>query len=357
MMKYNLIALIIPLLFVGCINSAPEYNSVIKVDFTKVAIPDFDISKVTYLSIDSQSIVGRNYTLKINSKYYVVADNSKIIVFHKDGQVKNVISPIGRSDKEVLVINYFIVNDDYIEIFDAPRSRLVQYDFDGKFIKQITVLQNSDEYVKFDDKYVFDNQSNINQINSTLVIYDQKNNIIKDTLDIYAKGLNYGSGSKFQFDKNRLYYLPSFHNVIYEITKDNTLKTAYVFDFGNYWMNKHDCNKYADHSNIFALWKQMVEDNKLGFMKFLKSEPWLILNFELGDQKFYWFYNELTKDQFMVNNSTKEIVSNTLTSYNGEFFAIYDAAEYIDKYGDSNITLADTSNPVIVSYTLGVSSK
>lgn len=340
------------LVLFSCRISNTKVANEITVDFNTSGGPDYYVKEIIPLDIDTAAIIGRNFKLRITPKYYIVGDATKIVVFHKNGKIKNVIAPIGKSSEEVTRITYFTANEECIEIFDGLRSRLVKYSFDGDFMGFTKIAQQTGEYVRYNDMLVFDNQTSNPGISHALSFYDEYGSKLSDTINIRAKGLNYGAGSKFQFDNERLFYLPSFYNTIYEIKNGGSLIPAYTLNFKDRWADEKECDQYASYDNVFALWDYMKNNGKVGFVKFLKNNDWLVLSFELKDQSYIWFYNEQTKQQHILSQLDENIIYNTIACDDGSFVAMYDAAHYKQQFDKGELAIDENDNPVIVIYDL-----
>ena len=347
-MKNALIYLTIALItIVSCGKESTNSQSIV-VNFNQITPAKFTIIDTIRLETEEGALIGDQPRVCTNDMYFIVGDNDKIIIFHKNGKIKTVFNPVGRGPKEVLSLFNFNVTNNYIEITNGTLNNFIRYNFNGEYIESGKLPKLVHEYIAFGDLLLADKQADGYE---ALAIYDNTNSLIKDTLAVRASGLNYAAMTKFSTDGKLVYYLPSFYNEVYAINSNGDISTAYSFDFGKHWATPKEHSAHADHANPFGLWQYLKEQDKIGFLKFVKNGNIIKLNFELVDNVYNWFYNEKTKEQYIADSSVPILGKTQLGLDGDKFISLYDAFSYIETFGDDGIVTKD-SNPVIFRYTL-----
>ena len=335
--------------FTSCAQSevVNTVNSIV-VDLDQTTPAKYTIVDTIRLETRDDALIGENPRICANDNFWVVGDKEKIVVFYKNGEIKTVFNPKGRGPKEIRSLFNFSATNNYIEITDGTLNKFIRYDFNGEYIETGKLPKLVYEYIAFGNLLLADKQTDGD---NALAIYDNTNSLIKDTLTVRAKGLNYAAITKFCTDGQHVYYLPSFYNEVYSINNNGDISTAYSFDFGKHWATPKEHGAHADHANPFGLWQYLKKRTKIGFLKFMKNGDWIKLNFELGDNIHNWFYNVKTKQQFIVDNSVPVLGQTSLVRDGDKFVAIYDAYNYLETFGEDGITTED-SNPIIITYKL-----
>ena len=331
--------------FTSCAQSevVNTVNSIV-VDLDQTTPAKYTIVDTIRLETRDDALIGEHPRACANDKYFVVWDAAKIVVFHKNGEIKTVFDPKGRSRKEVTSLFALNVTNDYIEVPDY--SRIVRYNFDGNFIKAIKLPETTYDYTFFEELLLIDFQS---YSEKALRIYGNKNKLIKDTIESICARSNFAATTKFSVDKGILYYLPSFRNEVFSVDKNANITTAYRFDFGNHWATKEEHEKIDNDSHLLN--RYLNDNEKIAYLTFRKNNEWLKLNFSISEEKYNWFYNEKTHEQYIADSSVPILGKTQLGLDGDKFISFYDAFSYLETFGDDGITTED-SNPIIITYKL-----
>jgi hypothetical protein len=290
--------------------------------------------------------------LRITSKYYLLGDDKKIAVFAKNGDFLEVIDAIGNGPNEVLNMSSFWADDQFIYIMDKGKQKILKFDFSSKLIHRIDLENSYKDFARFNESYLFDNQSN-NISENVLTIADKDGNIIKEGIQLFGKGINYGKNG-FQIQEDYALFLPSFHNTIYKIDKENNISPYYSFDFGHYWATKEECEQFINDKSgdAFALWKYLQKEDKIGFLSYTDSPDFLVLNFEKKDRVYNLFYNKINKKQYLVEYTNKNTLSKhpVISSEGNNLIIVIQASEYNQIKELPTLPISEEDNPILVSF-------
>lgn len=349
-MKRTLL-LLSSLLMFSCSNAeSPKDADAIVVNFELTAAPQYTVLDTIRLETRDDALLGGHFRLLANDQYYVISDQSKVVVFYKDGKIRSAFDPRGRSRKEVYSLYYTILTDDYIEIANTATYRAVRYDFDGKFIEELPLPEQTMEYVYIGDMIVLDRQAFEDKPLSIYTVGSDNPSLL--ALNTIAKGMTYGMGSKFSFDKGELFYLPSFYEKVYNISTDGQVEVAYTFDFGRYGLNEEEIMANLNIKQAPAFYEYLKNEQKVRYLRFKKWNDWIILSFSYSSaNNNYWFYNEADSSQYMVDDSQKILGKSSLVDDHGALISLYEAYDYLETFGEDGI-VTENSNPVIIRYTL-----
>ncbi|MDR1582937.1 MAG: 6-bladed beta-propeller [Prevotellaceae bacterium] len=355
-MKY-LIGVILCLTGLVACTSQDANIGFIRVKFSEASVPEFAVSKVTRLSSRDDALLGRFYRLKITSQYYVAGDRSKIIIYTKDGNIHAVINALGEGPHEVPDMSFFHADDSSIMVMNMWKSCMLEFDYDGHFLKTTELKVSYANFIRYKDGYLFDIQQRGTDAGNVLLLTDMNGEPVKDTIPVIGRGIAYGS-DKFQVSKeDGALFLPSFSNTIYKIDEKN-VSPFYSFDFGSHWANREECDKFVDNpsGDPFVLLKHLKRNDKICFLRFVDTPDWLVLNFEKQEKHYNWFYNKTIGKQHLVEY--EENKANSLLDYyvigseGNEFVTLIPAVEYSQLSGLPKLTVSDEDNPVLVCYHL-----
>jgi hypothetical protein len=349
------IYILIFFLFIGCSQSQREEADIIFVDLSITSHIACGIESIIPLETTDDALIARNYTFSTTSSHYIVGDRYKIIVFSKQGKVKNIISPLGNGPNELVYINCFYAGDMSLMIMDIGKKRIMEFDYNGELITPHTMMNNHHHFAYFNGLYLLDNQFQATSKGNVLSIANREGKIVKDTIPIVVEGVGYGR-NKFQIFKDSALYLPTMSNIIYKIDKAANVSPAYRLDFGTYWLDVKTSNKIAANSmdDAFALWKYLANHNKIGFLNFFDTQEWLFLNFEKQDKRYNWYYNKTSKKQYLIECDRKSVAAYDIVGVeNNKFIAILQADDYLNSTAVPKLdNLSFDDNPVIVIFNI-----
>jgi hypothetical protein len=315
----------------GCSPKLQE-TDIIPVNLNKTGGIACVIENVIPLETTDEALIGRNNSFTASSRNYVVGDGSKIIVYSKQGKVKGIISPVGNGPDELAYIHDFYATDTSIMIMDAGKKRIMEFDFNSRFVASYPVDDVHHTFACFKGFYLFDNQAPASEKGNVLSIADRTGKIVRDTVTVIAEGISYGR-NKFQIFEDYALYLPTASNIIYKIDKSANVSSACQLDFGEYWLDAEICSRIVADSkgDAFALWKYLANHDKIGFLNFFDTREWLFLNFEKQSKRYNWYYNKANKEQYLIEcDGSSAPACNIVGVENKKFIAALEADDYLN---------------------------
>ncbi|MDD4033196.1 MAG: 6-bladed beta-propeller [Bacteroidales bacterium] len=349
-MKNIFLILFITAALTNC-NSVQKEDEVITVNFSTTSPPAVEIVKVIPLETRPDALIDKYPKMCITSKYYVVGDDNKIIVYSKDGAIHTIINARGEGPQEADRLSKFYADDHSIMIMDSFRQRIIEYDYDGNFITPTKIGMPFPHFVRHNDSYFFDLQVNGTDNGNVLAVTDLQGNKVQEAVEIKGKGNIYGA-ERFQIMGDVVLYLPSFYNTIYEIDNHYQISPRYTFDFGKHWAEDKLYKKHERPSDAFALWRELQKNDQIGFLRFVDSERWILLDFEKEKDRYNWFYNKEDRKQYMVKMndvSQKSILTNKIeTIDDGNFVILIEAYKYSDYSDLPDLKVSEEDNFVLV---------
>lgn len=134
----------IGILFISISCKKKESNSVYAIDVDQLEIKNLfsykrpiDNCHFVALETTNECLIGEIDKVCVENDMIFVKDKNKnLFVFTKSGKFLNKIGSIGRGPEELLSFVDFYVNNNnkYVGIFDAYRSKMLRFTFNGKFI-------------------------------------------------------------------------------------------------------------------------------------------------------------------------------------------------------------------------------
>jgi hypothetical protein len=182
-MKY-LIIIIICLVNLNACSSQHETNGSVRVKFSGTSIPEFVVSKVVRLSSRDDALLDRFYRLRITSRHYLVGDRSKIIVYTKTGDIHAVINAIGAGPEETPDMSSFHADDNSIMVMNMWKNHMLEFDFDGKFLKTTALKSGYFDFTRYRDGYLFDAQQQGTDAGNVLIFADMDGSAVKEAIPI-----------------------------------------------------------------------------------------------------------------------------------------------------------------------------
>lgn len=334
----------------ACGNRATNGNSIV-VDFTVTELPEFTCKKIIPLETRQDALLGEYYNLYSTSKYYVAQDKVKIVVFDKSGKIHKVIAPIGRGANEVVSLLDIWPDETSIKIRDAYNFRMLEYDYEGKFVGAMNVDNHPTEFCVLNGEYLFGFQNGSLNDGNVLAVCDLNGAMIQSHIELVGEGILYGS-EKFQNGiSNNITYLPSFSNTVYSIDKSKRVEELYTFDFGKHWADKVIVNDFKNSANVFDLWSHLKESGMVGFLKFKECGDIIMLNFEMTDGIYNWFYDKSRGNQYLTkikDDNIRSVAGSKVLCVDGNNFVFEILPFEYGKYGDlPEMKVDDSANPIL----------
>ena len=194
-----------------------------------------------------ESLAGSIFSAQIDDDKLFIAHNPGggreadqiLSVYDLDGHFLNRIGRKGRSRNEFIIVKSWCLDIDRKEvlIFDGYSHAIKRYDYDGKYISQITMpdLMNLNDIIMADGNIygltllphdVADDLLIINNDGTFNALLDKREMHSQDNL-MYAP-----LSKKHSSDMTSLYHMRTFDNILYKVTGTTVEKCGY-FDFLN----------------------------------------------------------------------------------------------------------------------------
>ena len=184
------------------------------------------------LGANDSVIIGDYENIRVYDNYLITLNriSKEIFIFRRDGSYIAQI-PIGRGPEEVIMPFMIFINEDYgtLEILDYSVNKVVQYDFDGKFIgvfDQIESPMNID-FAAMGNKYIFYNAGRGGDKYPSLFTIIDNNEKEVTTRYFFNRMENikealftYGSFMRFS---DTLFFNAFYNNIIYGLTASDTI--------------------------------------------------------------------------------------------------------------------------------------
>jgi hypothetical protein len=239
----------------------------------------------TRLETNDRCLIGKIEKIVLDSSYLFIYDkqNNLIFKFDKDGRFLCKIGNAGKGPIEYNEAWDITINKETkeVNILDLMGRKIVIYDYNGKFIRDIPMyyLYTSFEYIN--DKIVANTGSSYNNhlqnVNLNQVIIAKQ-----DQKPLY-KGFAFPSALRDHFSyvveqplkkfNNDVYYNEILSDTIWQI-KDSTVNAAFALNFlgrGNIY-NDIDKKKFTDMD-----YKKLEENNTIFYGSYLVSKDYLYL--------------------------------------------------------------------------------
>jgi len=252
-----------------------------------------------------------------NGKIFV-CDYKHVFIFDLEGRFINKVAKQGRGPGEYSTQGFtnFLVdqNQEHILIFDFMSKRMITYGFDGTFLfekginfspghyewvnKNIIVVFNLDltyEKLPWTDLYFLDPNGRI--INKNRFDYDKNN---KYAFTVFPALF-------YQFH-DKIRYKNPHQNLIYEITKDNSLRPVYYLDYGVY-----ESKSGVDEFEFSVNEKKEVSARsnpqgfeKIGILRIDETNGYLLISYAHKNGKQFAVWDKKTEKFYRVFDESFE---------------------------------------------------
>lgn len=213
-----------------------------------------------------------NKVVRHNEKLYIL-DNFKakeIYAIDSEGDFLFQISAQGQGPQEYLSPIDILVNDEYIEVLDV-KNRILYFDHQGEFIKDLKIPFNASQFVKVKNEYFFYTKESHStygdNLNCLLVKYVPENEKIECLIP--KPEVKYIIASEFkvlqQFE-NEIHFSRKFSDTIYSFI-DGNLESKYILNFGDEKLQKETLdptrNKLMDVINTLNNTQKAYHNSEL----------------------------------------------------------------------------------------------
>ncbi len=334
MLKKNFITLILILLLTSCKNSSIDLSKVehiIEIDQTiKTKYLDvLDSCHFVALETTKESVIHEINTIRFTNELILVAargDEGVFIFNINNGKFIRHINMQGSGPEEYSRIDDFYVRESKreIDILDATLKKIISYNFEGDFIKEVKIPMNTaKEFSYLNEDIVFLNSKATGgkKIPYECVVMSNskiRNKYLKirKPIDIFFKTKN----SMLTRD-GEIYFRPLYSTVLYQVFKDS-IYPKYYFDFKGDWLNDKLIYSEVSQPSIFI--KKLDEINKAAFLSTNVGKDKIAFSFYKNKNDYNLLYDIKTKKTMEIIDY-KECISrysNFDYYYEGKFVSL-----------------------------------
>lgn len=329
----------------------------------------FSACSTVRLETTSKSLIGAISDVKFSDELIFVGDGfvtDAIFVFRNNGEFVNKISKKGKGPGEYIRLDSFDINESKKEIYilDNQQSKLVVYDFDSKFLREIKLGFRAFNFVFDSNKFYFDRQNAIlrgdNSDKFNLFICNNEGEITKQLIEYLPYVHNYGGvlsgGEPVQIAyKGQISYISALDNRVIEISNDEVVR-EFVVNYDRF--PKIDIFKKIDakHTHPLTVLDIFKEEGYVINFRHLSSRNNIYFEWKEGEASRFLWYNKKTNNHLF----SKALVNDLNDMPIGRLFYLDNnfAYSYIEDLSilservltENNIKI--DSNPIIIKYTI-----
>ncbi|WP_339754734.1 6-bladed beta-propeller [Algoriphagus aquimarinus] len=353
------------LAFLGC--TEKESVSVKVIDFEaleKVSV-DLLIEKVIPLETDSTALLSEYLMVKYDKDDFFVMNYDRptgIHHFSKEGKYLRMVAEIGEAPGQVMGIRNFRLFGDVVQVNSGFGNSLEIHSFtkSGALLNSTPYPINAFSFYPIDQNELwFYSSYNMVAGDHRLFKANGQGEVLKELLpnDFNEKMLPIDEQSFFEGD-DAVLFRESFKTSVYELSKGDSLREVYRFDFGattvpeNYW-----------EMDAFAGF-EMISKQGFSNLNFLQeTEKYLLADVvtqnESGQKKELYIWNKSTNKEFkIVIDEDEQGYFNSLIGLEGDQLVFISYAPYLVRNSEtlnlspeakaSLSSVTEDSNPVIL---------
>lgn len=362
-------------------NKKPQYVNDSNIENQPYIALNELLDSCTYIKLETtpDGLIGKIDKLLLHKDRIYILDSrltKTLFIFNMDGSFQFKIRNIGNGSGDFYEpSNFYLLDNEQIEIFDRIINKIIRYDQDGNFLRENTFDYQVMSYAQLNDnRYMFYAGCRYNPKVSedsvyNLFITDSNLNLETKAFALPMSMRNLGYGSPFVFSEfnNGLLYSTFLDNNIYSLDSLGRFVSKYSISFdqfslpkdiiltGTYenrkkWINKITAPKYA--ANV---------------QNALETDEFLFFNFTFRNKLILNYYNKLTErlitGQGYLENYQGTFMS-PISTYNNAFVHVFEPHfiyqnhfmdELVEKIENNSPRLSHlmsdwkpNSNPIIV---------
>lgn len=389
MMKMYSVFVLITLYFLSSCTTSNDNQRINSKQFQKISVLEsgvqltadkevFDIKSVVQVDSSIEAFIGEEMKVfDIKDEIYVVDRIYSVVkVFNKNGTLNRVIGKLGEGPGEYTrLFDVTLGNADSSLLFYSNDShKIIEYDFQGGFIKKIEVPFFAYYFVNLpqSSKYFFYINHNSSEINEkkNLLVTDQNLKVTnkyfpytKDEIPVIA------FSGKIVKNEEGLLYANALEDTIYQIDQSLAISSKYVFDFGQF-----SC-PIDMKDNIAKMTKNLPEKSYLE-STFLENKKALAFSFTHKRKRIKGFWSK-TSSKFVTSGKSTStslihILSVPVGITENDYFISFIKPETLNAYLQDDkdylrtikvdfpdlynklIRIKEGDNPLIITYQLKI---
>jgi len=287
------IFIIITITFIGCKNKTEPCKNIkletISIDnsqFEKItdASSFIDTDEFEFIPIETSDscLIGQITKVYLRKNKIIIYDEreKQAVILNRDGSYHAKVHAIGKGPGEYPpVVNDIVVTDTRIGVLTPVIGKIIVFDFDGKYIEDISILGSwGHTFFSFDEKtyYLVNDWSTSSKGNNHLYSFTKNKNDIESFLPFDKNGTNRGWGLTNYYSKidNHALIIFSSSDTIYSITPNSEIEPKYYVDI----KNKELPEKFRIGDGRTALETASSSGYITGINKIDESSKYLILS-------------------------------------------------------------------------------
>lgn len=261
-----------------------------------------EISEIVELETNNESLFGEIENIIFYKDKIVILDTWKtnsIYIFNKSGRFLNRINKIGAGPGEYSLIKGIsidTINNNVIAL-DFELKKLIYYDFNGTFIKEVKLEIVSFALNPYSGEYIAFNLYNVSQVPGNeynLILKNVENDKQINLLpfnDLYSN-MTYGESRTFTHYNNKLVFTPNFSKTIF-LVENELAKPWLKMNFGNIWASD-EFFKETDHPT--ELGNKIRKDNKVATTRTCVFQDHLIIRYFYKKAYRHYVYSIIKKE-------------------------------------------------------------
>ncbi|MVM33413.1 6-bladed beta-propeller [Spirosoma sp. HMF4905] len=213
---------------------------------------------VVHLETNKKCLIGKINDIKIaDNKIYILdkSINKAVYIFDRKGKFIKKIFATGAGPLEFLKPFSMDVDEDSkgLYIYDNSLKKIVKYDLNGKFLKNIKTPTYFNDFVFSNGNFIIERGLFANQLRELSPEFDKHNLIVMDStfskiIAGYLEPIGKDNKNNFRpisksFSKSSdLKFFPRFSDELFIINKSNRLNSLFKFDLGDLKIESHILN-------------------------------------------------------------------------------------------------------------------
>jgi hypothetical protein len=255
--------------------------------------------EIVALETSEASMIGRVAKTRLRGDKIIIYDDLQraVFVFNRDGSFHAKVHAIGKGPGEYTHINDMVITRNYIAALAPHARKILFYDFDGKYVKEIPMNRDvwSDTFFTFDEEeyYLVNDLGEVAPIGGKyLYVIDSTGQTIKSFFPFGHQSVNSGWGLAnyyARYNKHAL-VIYSKKDTIYQVKSTGEVLPRYYADIVKYKLPEG----IAEGEGRRALEISFSEGYITGVSKIMETSRYIVL--ELGGAKrFFVVYDKNTQ--------------------------------------------------------------
>ena len=243
-----------------------------------------DTDEFEFIPIETSDscLIGQITKVYLRKNKIIIYDEreKQAVILNRDGSYHAKVHAIGKGPGEYPpVVNDIVVTDTRIGVLTPVIGKIIVFDFDGKYIEDISILGSwGHTFFSFDEKtyYLVNDWSTSSKGNNHLYSFTKNKNDIESFLPFDKNGTNRGWGLTNYYSKidNHALIIFSSSDTIYSITPNSEIEPKYYVDI----KNKELPEKFRIGDGRTALETASSSGYITGINKIDESSKYLILS-------------------------------------------------------------------------------